>query len=78
MVGGSLGLGAVFDDGNAKFEGKGEDRIHVAGPAGQMDGDDCAGGGSKSAADGFGGQVLRVSIDVGEDGPSSKGDGATG
>ena len=59
-------LGAVLDDKQAAFGGQVHDRIHGAGPAGQVYADDGPGARGEHRADGCHGDVLRVPVHIGE------------
>ena len=59
--------------------GERDERIHVDGPAAQVDGDDGAGAVGEDRADRLGGEVAAVAVDVGDDRRRAHGDhGARG
>src|SRR5947209_6720147 len=59
-------LSAIFDDSEAALTGQTHDGAHVARPAGKMHRDDGSGISANQWHDGFGGQILRLAIDVGK------------
>ena len=66
LVARPVGLGAVLDDLQAALGGQGHDRVHVAGPAGQVHADHRPGARGQHRADARGGDVLRIAVDLGE------------
>lgn len=78
FVAGAEGLGAVFDDQQVVFLGDGHDFVHGAGVAVQVDGHDGAGAGRDLFADAFRVDVVRVWVDVREDGCGADGADAFG
>ena len=70
----SVSLGAVLDDDQMVFGRKIHDWIHIARHPTQMYADDGLGSTRQGRLDGFRGNVLRVGIDVGEDGRSLRKD----
>lgn len=66
LVACTVGLGAVLDDLDPVFGRQFQQRVHVAGPAGEMDGDDRLRAGGDQGTDRLGAQVLTHRIDIGD------------
>jgi hypothetical protein len=62
-------LASVFDHRNAVPLRKLHERRHIAGIAVEVDRQECFGPRSHSFRDRLGGEIQRLSIDIGEDGP---------
>lgn len=68
VIGGAVGLGAVFDDGDVFLLGDLLERIEIAGVAGKVHGDDGAGFFGDVFEYGFGEEICGMEVQVGEDG----------
>ena len=62
----AVSLGAILDHFQAMFIGQGHDRVHVTGPACQMNTDQSFGAGRQNRPDGVCREILRIKIDIGE------------
>ena len=67
LVAGAVGLGAVLDDLQTVLPAQLQQRVDVAGPAGEVDGDDRLRPRGDQRTDRFGAQVLAHRIDIGDD-----------
>src|ERR1700734_2371976 len=65
-MGGSVRLGAIFNNLQSMRAGELQDRVHVAWPPGKVHHDNGLSTGREHAADGVSRQVLAVCIDVGD------------